>query len=103
MIAAVLAAYLLMIAFYAALAKGASVVMKRLATGLIALTITQVSLGVINLMLLAPIPVQILHLFVADLLWITFVLFATEVLAPVRYSPPLRSLPRSAAGHLSPT
>jgi hypothetical protein len=37
---------------------------------------------------------------VADLLWITFVLFSTEILAPVGYSVPSRSLPTPAAGHL---
>jgi heme A synthase len=102
-IAAGLGAYLLAIAFYAAIAKGATVVLKRLAFSLIGLTLLQVCLGLVNIMLLAPIPVQLLHLMVADLLWITFILFSTEILAPVGYSVPVRSLPRSAAGTLSPT
>ena len=101
MIAAGLAAYLLVVAFYASIAKGASVVLKRLAFTLIGLTLLQVCLGLVNIMLLAPIPIQLLHLMVADLLWITFVLFSTEILAPVDYSVPARTSPKPAAGHLS--
>ena len=37
--------------------------------------------GVINLLLLAPVWMQIVHLLVADLLWITFVMLGARVLA----------------------
>jgi cytochrome c oxidase assembly protein subunit 15/protoheme IX farnesyltransferase len=45
----------------------------RLVTGIVAL---QLMVGLSNLLLLAPIPLQLAHLLVADLLWITVVLFA---------------------------
>jgi len=53
---------------------------RRLAQALGALVVTQLLLGVLNLFLLAPIAMQILHLLVADLVWIGFVLLATEAL-----------------------
>jgi len=42
-------------------------------------SIAQLCAGAINLALLAPIPLQILHLLLADLLWISLVLLAVEV------------------------
>jgi cytochrome c oxidase assembly protein subunit 15 len=48
-----------------------------------ALVLTQLALGLTNLLLLAPTLLQIAHLLVADLLWITLVLFsATTLTAP---------------------
>ena len=47
---------------------------------LIGLFITQLSLGAVNLYLLAPGWMQIVHLLTADLVWITLVLFAASVL-----------------------
>ncbi len=41
----------------------------------------QVALGVVNVYLLAPVWMQLLHLLLADVLWIFFVLFAATVLA----------------------
>ena len=37
--------------------------------------------GLVNLLLLAPVWMQIVHLLVADLLWIAFVLLGARVLA----------------------
>jgi len=37
--------------------------------------------GVINLLLLAPVWMQLVHLLVADLLWIIFVMLGAQVLA----------------------
>jgi heme a synthase len=45
------------------------------ATGLV---IAQVGAGLINLLLLAPIPLQILHLLLADLLWLTLVVLTAS-------------------------
>jgi len=53
---------------------------RRTARGLFILLILQVILGGLNLILLAPIAVQVLHLLVADLVWIALVLLASEVL-----------------------
>jgi heme A synthase len=41
----------------------------------------QIALGFVNVVLLAPIWLQLAHLLVADLFWIAFVLFGAEVLA----------------------
>lgn len=49
---------------------------KRFARTLIVLFIFQLGAGFVNLMLLAPIWMQIVHLLFADLVWITFVLLA---------------------------
>lgn len=54
---------------------------KRLSNALAALLVTQLLLGVVNLMLLAPAWMQMVHLLVADLVWITFVIFSATALA----------------------
>ena len=41
----------------------------------------QLAIGVVNLVLLAPIPIQMLHLLFADLYWMAAVVFGTSVLA----------------------
>jgi heme a synthase len=46
------------------------------ATALAALVLAQVAAGLLNLALLAPIPVQIIHLLLADLVWIALVWLA---------------------------
>lgn len=71
--------------FLLALATGAwsaqqSTAARRAAGWLFALVILQSSLGVLNVLLLAPVAVQVLHLLVADLVWIALVLLAAEVL-----------------------
>lgn len=53
----------------------------RLAIGVVCLSALQLGLGFLNVFLLAPIWMQIVHLLVADLLWVTFVLFGAAVLA----------------------
>jgi heme a synthase len=53
---------------------------RRLAYWLVALVTVQLLLGVLNLVLLAPLGMQLLHLLTADLLWITLVLLSAEVL-----------------------
>ncbi len=56
--------------------------LRNLSVALIVVVVAQLSVGVVNLVLMAPVPLQLLHLLLADLLWITFVLLAVEVLAP---------------------
>lgn len=41
---------------------------------------SQLALGLVNLVLLAPIPLQIAHLLLADLAWMAFVIFAASAL-----------------------
>jgi heme A synthase len=53
---------------------------KRLAAVLIVLVMTQWIAGILNVLLLAPIWMQIAHLFLADAVWIAFVLMGAGVL-----------------------
>lgn len=50
-----------------------------LGRGLLMMTFLQTSIGVLNLMMLAPIWLQLLHLLSADLLWLVLVLLAVEL------------------------
>jgi heme A synthase len=52
---------------------------KRVSRILVALVFSQFALGIANIALKAPIPVQLLHLLVADLLWVAFVLWVSEL------------------------
>ncbi len=51
---------------------------RRLAVAVMILTVLQLSAGTINLALLAPVSMQIVHLLMADLVWIALVLMAVE-------------------------
>ncbi len=59
-------------------AENPSANLKRLSYLLIGLVALQVLMGIMNLVMLAPVPLQILHLLGADLLWITVVLSMAE-------------------------
>jgi heme A synthase len=52
-----------------------------MAGALVALFGIQIGLGFLNLLLLAPIWLQLVHLLVADLVWISLVLLAAGALA----------------------
>lgn len=54
---------------------------RKLARLLTWLIVLQLLLGVVNVMLLAPVPVQLLHLLLADLVWVGYVLLAADTLA----------------------
>lgn len=54
---------------------------RRAAVGLVALTLLQVGAGVLNIFLMAPAWLQLVHLLLADLLWITLVILAASALA----------------------
>jgi heme A synthase len=51
----------------------------KLAVGVLILALAQLTAGALNVLLLAPIAMQITHLLLADLLWISLVLLAVEV------------------------
>jgi len=51
---------------------------RNIAMGVLVLAVAQLCAGAINLVLLAPIPMQIIHLLLADLLWIALVLLTVE-------------------------
>jgi heme A synthase len=53
----------------------------RLSSLVVSLAILQIGLGVLNVLLLAPVWMQITHLLVADALWISFVLLGAGALA----------------------
>lgn len=78
-IAAVLAAVYLLYARGAVAAAGGPET-RRLSTILGALVIGQLGLGAVNLVLLAPGWLQLVHLLVADLVWIAFVLLGAAAL-----------------------
>jgi heme A synthase len=52
-----------------------------LARWLTILVVTQLGAGVVNVLLLAPVWMQLVHLLLADAVWILFVLFGSETLA----------------------
>jgi heme A synthase len=54
---------------------------RRLAIGMVVLFGVQLAAGMINLVLLAPIAMQMVHLLLADLVWINLVLLSANVLA----------------------
>ena len=54
---------------------------RKFLTALVVVGIVQLAIGLINLLLLVPIPTQLLHLLTADLVWITYVLTTATVLA----------------------
>jgi heme A synthase len=54
---------------------------RRFARALIAISAAQLIVGLTNLALLAPIAIQIVHLFLADMVWLTLVLAAAAALA----------------------
>jgi heme A synthase len=54
---------------------------RRFALALIVLFLIQFGVGVANILLLAPIPMQLIHLLLADLVWLTLVLLSAATLA----------------------
>jgi heme A synthase len=50
--------------------------------GVTGLFVLQMAVGALNVWLLAPLWMQVLHLLVTDLIWIGLVLFAARVLSP---------------------
>lgn len=54
---------------------------KRFSVALIVLFMVQLGAGLINLILLAPVSMQLIHLFLADAVWITLVLLAATTFA----------------------
>ena len=54
---------------------------RKFLVALVIVGILQLLLGLVNLLLLVPIPTQILHLLTADLVWITYLLTTAAILA----------------------
>jgi heme A synthase len=70
---------------------------RRCAGGVIALVATQSLVGAANVALLAPIALQLVHLLLADLLWIALVLLAAATRGSLAASA-LAARPAAAAG-----
>lgn len=78
MIAVMGGGVVLMVAYRTMMANPNRPRMRRLGLVLAALVVTQWFLGVVNLVLLAPTWLQIVHLFVADLIWMSLILVAAD-------------------------
>jgi heme a synthase len=63
------------------LARGAGHVAVRFGWAVVGLTALQVILGFVNVILLAPVWLQLIHLIVADAIWISWVLLGAQTLA----------------------
>lgn len=102
---AIIVAVLLLVLALDALSAPASAAARRLARFLLVLVAVQVALGVLNLALLAPLATQVLHLLAADLVWITLVLLAAEVLAarPARLAERSRLQMAAAVAPVAPS
>jgi heme a synthase len=57
---------------------GQNATARKIALGVTVLALVQLSAGAVNILLLAPVWMQITHLFLADLVWISLVLLAVE-------------------------
>jgi heme A synthase len=80
-IAALLGCLVVAFALTIAVRKDAVPLTRRLALSVVFLTFLQAAAGVINVLLLAPVWMQIIHLFIADSLWIALILLGAEVMA----------------------
>ena len=67
--------------FAAMLAKNGGGFRQRMRRAVTIVAVLQVALGFVNVLLLAPVAVQLLHLLMADAIWIGFVLIGADALA----------------------
>ena len=77
------------------IARGRGVVAQRFARFVASLAALQVALGAVNVILHAPVWMQLVHLLVADLLWIAFVLLGASALAVSSAQTALATRPES--------
>jgi heme A synthase len=68
-------------------AQGQGATAGQFARGVSSLAVLQVTLGVLNVFLLAPVWLQLVHLLVADVLWITLILLGVTVLGTTQRAP----------------
>jgi heme a synthase len=89
--AAVVAAAVLLFVARLALRQRPEPRVRRAALSLVLLVAVELLVGIVNLALLAPVWLQLVHLLVADLAWIALVLLAAASLAPGRVDAPIES------------
>lgn len=76
-----------------------SPLVKRLAIAVVVTQLAQIACGVLNLVLLAPVAMQMLHLLFADLAWIALFVFCDRLLAePAGAALPLQHVGEADAG-----
>jgi len=90
--AAVAAGIVLLAAARGALRARPDAPVRRAAIAVTALVAVEILVGAVNVLLLAPVPLQLVHLLVADLAWLALVLLASATLSPAE------SPTRAAAG-----
>jgi heme A synthase len=78
-VAVLLGCFLIAFAFVVGFRKQRAPLVRRLALAVLFLTLLQIGVGMINVLLLAPVWMQITHLLIADSLWIALVLLIAEV------------------------
>ncbi|HVS02460.1 MAG TPA: COX15/CtaA family protein [Thermoanaerobaculia bacterium] len=71
---------------------------RRLGSWMALLVLAQLALGAVNVALLAPVTVQLLHLLLADAVWIALVLYGAALLAEVPQAVPA-AVPRQSTIH----
>jgi heme A synthase len=81
-IAVSVASYLILVAIWLYSSQQITAI-KTLAQVLILLLVVQLGAGVLNVALLAPVWMQLVHLLLSDLIWITLVLLTTSALAKI--------------------
>jgi heme a synthase len=69
---------------------------RRAALAAAAFVAVEIVLGIVNVLLLAPVWLQLVHLLVADLVWLALVLLASASLAPGAAAPERVSVPQPA-------
>ncbi|AKT41996.1 COX15/CtaA family protein [Chondromyces crocatus] len=96
--AALTAAYLLMLRSVIP-ARRPSPAVRRLANATGAIVVLQIGVGIVNLVLLAPVSLQLVHLLLADALWMSLVLLTAAALAsPETAQTPPAGEPMAAFG-----
>lgn len=82
LIAILVGAYILLLVKYLR-SRGADKASHKFGSVLFVLILIQWAAGLVNVILLAPVPMQIIHLLIADLVWITLVLLTAATLSLV--------------------
>lgn len=72
---------LVLILFAHRLARGGGAAAARLASVVVAVAAIQIAAGIANVLLLAPVWMQMVHLLIADVLWVSVVLFGAAALS----------------------
>lgn len=72
---------ILLVTVYIAMRQRPSAQVSRLAWAMIALYVIQLIVGAVNVALQAPVPIQLVHLFLSNLIWIVLILMSNSALA----------------------